>query len=866
MENNENQKVIEDDGKYKKTVKLDDGTKLEIIAEKDEEEHFFTKNEIYKDIQAVEERLCGTENLTVHADKIDYLVSSGCGIICGFVDSFFVGEFNIDVAISKDRLNIDDFIIKAAKKLLKYKNKGGDPLKGSIKSFEDNFKVAQDNAFSKDISVSTFSHHLDDLAHHPSPLGLIAGIFAQYLRIGIFTNKDGETSIVAVKTKSNELIKIWLPIIISGILTWIVNLAESYKKSDEDELPAFLQSTISKLAQLPQLVSVLKTVVNWAGHLVSDVNGSSSTPGEGMGIPGLYLSFLKEVASLPGLNNTGLSEYIDELYQNEKFDLRKELSNIDQLKKQFVPVVLGEALVRGFYLIRHFVDSYKENNGFTGINWRQVVPVGNRTIVRMLTVEKGTFEVFDVADAAIRSGGFTTPSFLFHLNFVGATSFAVTLCVDVRMGFQKLQKEHKYDSPINLKLIKLYKKNSQGLSNLFNSDQEIATYKGPLFLHIDEKRYSYAQLKIMYVDSNNHMSLSYSEAKQTSKGLLTLFEETKSFRFSSTKRIGKLVNCLSKTFDKNGMHSEYIWDSIYKFNNKSDSFVKLENINFNLLAEEIEICKPDVLIFLTDKNKDSLLNKKFINSLSFQNICCNSNNKKLKNLNSDIFAKVRSTKFSLPEHTYRITSTCNFLFWITKKKQTILWLLKLLLNIEPNIKEKNKNVISNKTFPWKTILSVLLVIILLFLILLLPKKCNTKQPIEEKQTIEQPVKEERIEHVHKTPLILTETKSFEFRADRRDYVDYNDAMEWCDSVSNIILDILKDNPEHKFLITGYAANFNNEIDSDVLALERADNIKKELVNRGIPEDLLSTISGGTTSRWGIERNANRAVTIKSIEQ
>ena len=205
-----------------------------------------------------------------------------------------------------------------------------------------------------------------------------------------------------MKTKSNELIKIWLPIIISGILTWIVNLAESYKKSDEDELPAFLQSTISKLAQLPQLVSVLKTVVNWAGHLVSDVNGSISTPGEGMGIPGLYLSFLKEVASLPGLNNTGLSEYIDELYQNEKFDLRKELSNIDQLKKQFVPVVLGEALVRGFYLIRHFVDSYKENNGFTGINWRQVVPVGNRTIVRMLTVEKGTFEVFDVADAAIR--------------------------------------------------------------------------------------------------------------------------------------------------------------------------------------------------------------------------------------------------------------------------------------------------------------------------------------------------------------------------------------------------------------------------------------------------------------------------------
>ena len=102
------------------------------------------------------------------------------------------------------------------------------------------------------------------------------------------------------------------------------------------------------------------------------------------------------------------------------------------------------------------------------------------------------------------------------------------------------------------------------------------------------------------------------------------------------------------------------------------------------------------------------------------------------------------------------------------------------------------------------------------MILLLPKKCNTKQPIEEKQTIEQPVKEERIEHVHKTPLILTETKSFEFRADRRDYVDYNDAMEWCDSVSNIILDILKDNPEHFsfchfFFELNYITQFQDQI-------------------------------------------------------
>lgn len=37
------------------------------------------------------------------------------------------------------------------------------------------------------------------------------------------------------------------------------------------------------------------------------------------------------------------------------------------------------------------------------------------------------------------------------------------------------------------------------------------------------------------------------------------------------------------------------------------------------------------------------------------------------------------------------------------------------------------------------------------------------------------------------------------------------------------------------------------------------------MKRGIPKDLLSTISGGTTSRWGNDRKLNRAVTIKSIE-
>ncbi len=37
----------------------------------------------------------------------------------------------------------------------------------------------------------------------------------------------------------------------------------------------------------------------WAMHLVSDMAGSSSNPGKGTGIPGVVLSLLKELSSLP---------------------------------------------------------------------------------------------------------------------------------------------------------------------------------------------------------------------------------------------------------------------------------------------------------------------------------------------------------------------------------------------------------------------------------------------------------------------------------------------------------------------------------------------------------------------------------------
>lgn len=138
---------------------------------------------------------------------------------------------------------------------------------------------------------------------------------------------------------------------------------------------------------------------------MSDLAGSKQTAGNGMGIPGVFLSLMYEIAALPGVNQTGLTKQLDNLYKdkNIKLNLRKEIPIYEHLAKQTIPVAINEILVRTFYFIRHLVDEIKKHHGLQGIEWKNVVPVGNRTVDRMMTVASVTFTAADTADAAVRA-------------------------------------------------------------------------------------------------------------------------------------------------------------------------------------------------------------------------------------------------------------------------------------------------------------------------------------------------------------------------------------------------------------------------------------------------------------------------------
>ena len=410
---------------------------------------------IQKSIAEIDKRLAENEaildqmnmeidRLTNHADGFDYAIAACSGMLCGFIDSFYVGEFNFGELKADAHMHVNKFVEKYAR-ISGWKGNGR--LKGAVEFLEGKFPVAQDNIGKSAGLSSTKLHHLEDLAHHPTPAGLVFAILVSFFNSSFFVKKDGVWHFKALDTEPKNLAKMWIPILISGVLLWLVYVAESkHFEKEGTKLPKPIKKILYFIAGTPGMIVILKTSINWLGHLVSDMAGSKNTPGGGMGIPGLFISMLKELSSLPLLKDTKLPEVVSDLYSKGKIDLRAELAITEFIGKQSVPVIINECIVRTFYFVRHLIKEKKDHEQWKDVNWNNVVPWGNRTINRMLTIATGTFTAFDVADAAVRSaikngGNIYNPKlyvdFILRINFVGIGRFAIAVGTDIYMGCKR---------------------------------------------------------------------------------------------------------------------------------------------------------------------------------------------------------------------------------------------------------------------------------------------------------------------------------------------------------------------------------------------------------------------------------------------
>ena len=399
------------------------------------------------DIQnRVDELNSEIDRLTNHCDGLDYITAALCGVVAGIIDSIYVGAWDFKSAKAKANADINKEIEAFARKC-GYEDTGKG-LKGAVEFLEKKFPMPGDNAWKFEGSgISAASHHLDDYCHHPTIVGLICCIIVQFTGKATYHNKDG------------------------------VKITKDVEVNEYGEFHG--DSTIARLfcGIVNWFVVCAKTMANAKGHWMSDLAGSSNAKKGGAGLPGSFMSLLKELAPLfnsKDANGNPTNAFADSLrkaYQNgigsgknqvnlgvfnslfegasSKFDARTERAVQNLLKKQAVPVLINEALVRGVYFIRRLVMEVREKGGFADIEWRKVLPFNNRTIARMLTVATGTFCACDLADATVRSGiknGFNVynPKFwsdtILRVNFVGIGRFAVAVVTDVGMGIKRTRR------------------------------------------------------------------------------------------------------------------------------------------------------------------------------------------------------------------------------------------------------------------------------------------------------------------------------------------------------------------------------------------------------------------------------------------
>lgn len=333
-------------------------------------------------------------------DKYDYMIAAFCGGAAGLIDVFFVGDPLTSILGKQVDKVADGFVQKAAQFFWKNdqrttgkSKKMPQTLEQCISYLEQAFPVNYDARYAKDLVVEEgvlggmrpLNHHLLSLAHSPDPIGLIFSIIDQFMGYATFVDNGKIIHVVPKKT--------------SGAIPYMQGT----------DLPSMLFCGF----------------VNWIGHLLSDLVGSSSTrkagkTGRGAGIPmPFYELFL--ICDFGNIDGKTLSETMISVFE-EGYDARFGAT-------MAIPVVMNELMIKVIWMIRQKFVRKK--------TWKESIPTSKHADLRiMLIVGDATLCLVDGADAAahgIIEGNVI--SFICHLNLVGWTRLIMLVLEELRIRY-----------------------------------------------------------------------------------------------------------------------------------------------------------------------------------------------------------------------------------------------------------------------------------------------------------------------------------------------------------------------------------------------------------------------------------------------
>ena len=332
-------------------------------------------------------------------DKYDYLIAVFSGLSAGMIDAFFVGEpMSGSLGRAVDR-QADQFVMKATQIFWSMDTRPNKPkycpeaIHSCISYMEQAFPVSYDARYAADLNagdgvlsgMTASNHHLRSLSHATDIFGLIFSVIDQFSGTASFIDRG---KIIRVVPKQDKLSK---------------------------SVP-YLQGTdlISKL---------FCGVVNWIGHLISDLAGSGATrrpgkTGRGMGVPvPFYEMFL--LCDFGDFDGDSFADIAVKVFE-QGYDLRHGAA-------MAIPVVLSDLLVRILWFIRR--------KFFDRLSWKECIPTNQHSDLRwMLIISNGALCIVDGLDAAIRSGG-NLIKFILRLNLIAWFKLALMILKEIMIQY-----------------------------------------------------------------------------------------------------------------------------------------------------------------------------------------------------------------------------------------------------------------------------------------------------------------------------------------------------------------------------------------------------------------------------------------------
>ncbi|MCT6918473.1 MAG: hypothetical protein M3Z49_04595, partial [Bifidobacteriales bacterium] len=211
--------------------------------------------------------------------QLDYKIAAACGVVAGLCDSIFVGKFSLDKANEWGSEKVNEFVVWVAKQHSGFK---GESLRDAIQFLENQYPFVGDKYTAE--FGGGLQHHLRDFSHHFSLEGLVFSILTQFTGKVYGTNQNGDFIAVPVEER------------------W-------FKEG-------LIGDTVCE--------KLFLGTVRWFFHMASDAPGSSSNPGHGTGIPGPFLSIIKELSALPVFKNAmdsgmGLRKLLSKMFNGTLF-------------------------------------------------------------------------------------------------------------------------------------------------------------------------------------------------------------------------------------------------------------------------------------------------------------------------------------------------------------------------------------------------------------------------------------------------------------------------------------------------------------------------------------------------------------------